>query len=146
MVSKPDLPALLTEWSSRLRILDWDVEIDYGDPKDLDDGTRGNCAMQRDINYARLTILSPEYDVQDNVEQTVIHELLHLRAQGVYDPADEDDKLPSHKRREIESFIEQLAWTLMRLKEEKEKAYLEGKRDQLEETIRELKKEKRRKK
>jgi hypothetical protein len=75
---KPDLSALLTFWQPLLKLADWDVVVMY--ERHLEG--RGLCTRQFAYKTATIRIVDP-IDYQDkvrpqDVEKTLVHELLHL--------------------------------------------------------------------
>lgn len=76
---KPDLAALLAHWQRALRLLDWRIKIAYVRGLVSPDGTPcyGLCSRLADNKTAQIQICDPEGNPFD-VEQIVIHELLHL--------------------------------------------------------------------
>lgn len=99
-----DLNRYLSYWQPRLRLMDWDISIRYVDELERDgEAMLGTCDYDNDHGYAQIRVLSFEgYNelaekVDDlvvepyNPEQTVVHELLHLRF-----PCIDDGKDPCH--------------------------------------------------
>jgi len=82
---KPDLAQLVVKWQAILRLQDWDIEARYRRAFDMDDNKQGGCSWMRRLRQARVSILDPlDYspnprwdDVQD-IEATLVHELLHI--------------------------------------------------------------------
>lgn len=84
MNAKPDLAALVADWQARLRLRDWRVTVKY--VTDLrDSGGRpchGLCYPFLDAKKATILIRDPESSPPvagaPTVEETVVHELVHL--------------------------------------------------------------------
>lgn len=81
-VDKPDLEALCKELQAELRLQDWRIDVSY--VADLQSGGRpvhGLCSNLVDAKVARIQIRDPETpatSADPSVEETLIHELLHL--------------------------------------------------------------------
>ena len=78
-----ELQALCREWQQILRLQDWDIEIIYVKPCELDPHTGGQVIRCDGKKAARIKVLDPEcYDpcliVKQDVEYTVVHELVHV--------------------------------------------------------------------
>jgi len=81
---KPDLAALVADWQARLRLRDWRVSVKY--VVDLRDSAgrpcHGLCYPFLDAKKATILIRDPESSPPvasaPTVEETVVHELVHL--------------------------------------------------------------------
>jgi hypothetical protein len=82
-------PAWLAErcafWQRQLRLEDWDVLAEFATQREIE-GCSGQTNTVRDLKKARIRILSPDEQPpwsestyrDDDPEQTLVHELLHL--------------------------------------------------------------------
>lgn len=80
---RPDLRALLERWQDTLRLRDWRIQIDYVPNLATPDGRpcTGLCTPFVDAKRARILIRDPQTPAtksDPSVEETLIHELLHL--------------------------------------------------------------------
>lgn len=88
---RPDLDALLAYWQPVLGLTSWAVCVIYArqsDPILYDDHMfySGRCEMVRQRQQADITILEPGDQTSRrgaDVEQTLVHELLHLHFDAV---------------------------------------------------------------
>lgn len=84
MSVKPDLAALVADWQARLRLRDWRIATEY--VADLRDSSGrpayGLCYPFVDAKKATILIRDPEASAPiksaPSIEETVVHELLHL--------------------------------------------------------------------
>tara|TARA_R110000868_G_scaffold24258_3_gene96132 strand:- start:984 stop:1349 length:366 start_codon:yes stop_codon:yes gene_type:complete len=83
MTSK-QLNAALTKWQKRLRIQDWDIELEVVDRSTIidkaDSDVLGACQCFDTKKRAQILLLRPE-DIkpgEDNIEVILVHELLHV--------------------------------------------------------------------
>ena len=85
-MKKPNLNKLLAKWQRRLRLQDWNIDIAWGTDRDLDD-INPACVGRTKINlnnfYASIRVREPNMTESwiktlQNVELTVIHELVHV--------------------------------------------------------------------
>ena len=79
----PDLNVLLAKWQPILRLQDWDIEILYVKPCELDPHTGGQVIRCDGKKTARIKVLDPDcFDpcliVKNDPEYTVVHELVHI--------------------------------------------------------------------
>lgn len=82
---QPILNAMVQKWAKILRLQDWDITIEMVDKKDLTLGNvAGEISWNREHQHAEILILDPsqlkENMMETDIEETVIHELLHLHA------------------------------------------------------------------
>lgn len=81
-MDRPDLNALLAKWQETLRLRDWQIEIDYA-PNLASDGHLAHGVCWPFVHDRRARILlndpkTPHGDDDPPVEDTLVHELLHL--------------------------------------------------------------------
>lgn len=82
------LDELLAEWQPQLRCANWDVKIEACRQRDMPEPGSGNivaCLTTLAVKRARIKILDPgdalyssSAEIEDELEDTVIHELIHL--------------------------------------------------------------------
>lgn len=112
---QPILDAMVQKWAKILRLQDWDVTIRMVDKKDLTlEGVAGEISWNREHQQAEIQILDPSQiganTVQADVEETIIHELMHLHAS----PFDEfESGTPEYYA--LELFINRVAQALYKL-------------------------------
>jgi hypothetical protein len=80
---KPDLIELMARLQRELRLQDWRIDVSYVRDLCASDGTvvHGLCYSLVDAKTARIEIRDPETPAGDNdptVEETLVHELVHL--------------------------------------------------------------------
>lgn len=97
-VANPDLQALLVKWQAVLRLQDWDIEILYVKSFDLEVNTGGHVVRCDAKKTARVKVLDPDlYDpcliVKQDVEYTVVHELVHIHFALIDDFKDTNNAL-----------------------------------------------------
>lgn len=69
-------------WQSRLRLMDWDIDFNFASAMNLT-GTVGNCCRD-DHNKSAIINICKEaentdmYKYNNNIEVTLVHELLHI--------------------------------------------------------------------
>lgn len=99
---------LCRQWQRHLRLMDWEVSVEVVRWHQLEEDTRGNCAMTVERKAAQITILNPEDWRPDSPlydpEQTLVHELLHLHFEPFW---------RNKKRLEMEQAIEAIAFGLV---------------------------------
>jgi|HubBroStandDraft_1064217.scaffolds.fasta_scaffold60367_2 hypothetical protein len=94
--TEADLRKYLKRWQRMLRLQHWRIKISYGRTREMiaDDGHSGSiswgrCTMNDNHLRARVMVLHPDdYDDDDGreeIEQTVVHELLHIQMIGMRD-------------------------------------------------------------
>lgn len=89
-----ELQPLLNEWQKRLRLQDWHVQIALTRERDMPiDSSRGAVKWNVNNKEAWIHILDPiDYppaQIPQDMEQTIIHELLHLHLVMVAELAEE---------------------------------------------------------
>lgn len=94
-ISQHQLDAITSKWLVRLRLTDWDVRAHLVTLEELADGTLGDAHISSLSRSVRIQILRPEdyekaatqngtvpkrgKEIQRDIEDTVVHELVHLR-------------------------------------------------------------------
>lgn len=109
--SKPDLEQLLAKWKPILRLSDWDIVIGYKRAFDLRPSEQGQCAWTVAKKSAHICVLDPcDYDPSNvwpqDIEKTVVHELVHLHFAIVDDRGELYEKC-------MEQAVECIAWALI---------------------------------
>jgi len=74
----------LQTWQDRMNLKDWNIQVDMLRAEQLEPKTLGNIHWDTDLKSARISVLSPlDYklpykEMLDDMEFTVVHELVHL--------------------------------------------------------------------
>jgi hypothetical protein len=104
-------------WQKRLNLEDWKIEIAMARAGDLRPKTLGNIHWDLDKKAAVIHVLDPaDYrmpwrDMLDDMEFTVVHELIHLG----FAPVLSDIQRSDANRREEEHAVNQMATALLKL-------------------------------
>ena len=80
---KPDLQEILVKWQKILRLQDWVITIQYAKHFDLNPDAQGQVGWNLFKKSAHIKVMDPgDYDPSwpfpQDVQKTVVHELLHL--------------------------------------------------------------------
>ena len=80
---RPDLQALLAKWQKILRLQDWQIKIEFRRKFDMPEYKQGTVGFNAGKKMAAIGIIdpidySPKSDWPQDVEGTIVHELLHL--------------------------------------------------------------------
>ena len=67
---------LLDYWKPRLGLSDWEIRFEAKHPHDMRSEAQGSCYVTRSRRIAYIEVAEPQAKEHD-VEQTVVHELLH---------------------------------------------------------------------
>jgi hypothetical protein len=103
----------LALWQQRLNLQDWKISIIMSHPSDLKPKTLGNIHWDSDKKAAVIRVLDasdyrmPYKDMVDDMEFTVVHELIHLELSSL--PRSEAS------RRDEEHAVNQIADALLKL-------------------------------
>jgi hypothetical protein len=117
----------LAVWQKRLNLQDWNISLLVARATDLKPKTLGNIHWDSEKKTAVIRVLDPaDYkmpfnDILQDLEFTVVHELIHLELSPVLTPLQRNDA----NRREEEHAVNHMADALIKLeraKEAKEKA------------------------
>lgn len=82
-MTQKQLTSLCREWQAQLRLQDWEVEINLCRVGEISDNRAGEVTTITAKQTAKINILHPDcypttsIEVQD-IERTIVHELLHL--------------------------------------------------------------------
>lgn len=93
-------------WKPRLGLSDWTVEVEASDPWKC--RTLGKCSVNRERRIATVTLAVP-HPADEDLESTVVHELLHL----YFDLQDFDPK--DYAQVQSEQGIDAIANLLVRM-------------------------------
>ncbi len=104
-------------WQQRLKLQDWNISLEMSKASDLKPRTLGNIHWDLDKKTAVIRVLDPaDYrmpfrDMLDDMEFTVVHELIHLELSPVLSPLSRSDA----NRRDEEHAVNQMADALLKL-------------------------------
>jgi hypothetical protein len=107
----------LSVWQKRLNLQDWNISLVVSRATDLKPKTLGNIHWDTDKKTAVLRVLDPaDYklsfnDMLQDIEFTVVHELIHLELSPVLSPLQRNDA----NRREEEHAVNHMADALLKL-------------------------------
>ena len=112
----------LVLWQNRLKLQDWTIAVVISHPSDLRLGTLGNIRWDADKKTARIRVLSasdyhaPLHATLDDMEFTVVHELIHLVFSGV---TRNEESRSAESRTAEEEAVNHMAESLLRLDRQK---------------------------
>ena len=111
--------ALLSEWQERLGLTDWRIKLNPKcKPEEMSQEGSGCAEWSESIKSARIEILDPAYYgkrvVPFDWEETLVHELLHLKLCLVSDGVD------AFQERYMHQVIDDLARALVTARRAKE--------------------------
>lgn len=87
MLTKAKIAALINKWKKKLRLQNWDIKFVLVDAEGLN-GCAGTLEWQTEYHSATMH-LARELERPD-MEETIIHELLHLLLEGHKNPVHRD--------------------------------------------------------
>ena len=111
----------LWRWQQRLNLEDWKISVEVARASDLKPRTLGNIHWDTDKKTAVIHVLDPaDYhlpfqDVLQDIEFTVVHELIHLQLAPVLAPLQRNDA----NRREEEHAVNHMTEALLHLDRER---------------------------
>jgi len=111
----------LWRWQKRLNLEDWKISVEVARANDLKAHTLGNIHWDTDKKTAVIHVLDPaDYrlpfaDVLQDIEFTVVHELIHLELAPVLAPLQRNDA----NRREEEHAVNHMTDALLHLDRER---------------------------
>jgi len=111
----------LSVWQKRLRLQDWNISLVVSRAAELKPKTLGNIHWDNDKKTATIRVLDPaDYklpfdEMLQDLEFTVVHELIHLELSPVLSPLQRNDA----NRREEEHAVNHMADALLKLDREK---------------------------
>jgi hypothetical protein len=112
----------LAVWQKRLNLQDWNISLLVARATDLKPKTLGNIHWDSDKKTAVIRVLDPaDYklpfnEILQDLEFTVVHELIHLELSPVLTPLQRNDA----NRREEEHAVNHMADALIKLERAKE--------------------------
>ena len=81
-MTEESLKTLLTEWQKRLRLQDWGIFVKTARLAEMQCGGQGECEWVLKRKEATIVLVDPiDYPlelVDQDMEETLVHELLHL--------------------------------------------------------------------
>jgi hypothetical protein len=104
-------------WQHRLHLQDWNISVEMTRASDLKPKTLGNIHWDLDKKTAVIHVLDPAdyrmpfHDMLNDMEFTVVHELIHLELSPVLSPLSRSDA----NRRDEEHAVNQMAEALLKL-------------------------------
>ena len=104
-------------WQKRLNLEDWNISLEMTRAADLKPRTLGNIHWDLEKKTAQIHVLDPaDYHMPframlDDMEFTVVHELIHLELSPVLSPLARSDA----NRRDEEHAVNQMATALLNL-------------------------------
>ena len=121
LFTQQELETACREWQKRLRLDAWDVRVGIARERDLEGGGRsGEVSYSIEAGKAVIRLLDPtdypDLDFPQDMEITLVHELLHLKF-AVFTP--QEDTLA---HRLFEQTVESMANLLVSLKRGKAQA------------------------
>ncbi|MBZ5583102.1 MAG: hypothetical protein LAQ30_13040 [Acidobacteriia bacterium] len=105
----------LSVWQKRLKLQDWDIAVVMSRTGDLKPKTLGNIHWDTDKKEAVIHVLDPAdyrlpfHDMLDDMEFTVVHELIHLKLAPLLSNVPRSEA----SRRDEEHTVNQLADALL---------------------------------
>lgn len=102
MMTNEELQQLCFDWQLRLRLSDWIVKARFWEPHELEGSLFGQVSYLIEEKTAKITIARPEHTHREsfppqNVEETLVHELLHLH----FAPFEAERKSPQLAAQEL---------------------------------------------
>jgi hypothetical protein len=104
----------LQTWQDRMNLKDWDIRIELVRASELEPKTLGNIHWDTDVKSAKILVLAPEdyklpyKEMLDDMEFTVVHELVHLQLASL-PRSDASRRIEEHAVNEIASALLKLA-------------------------------------
>ena len=104
----------LQTWQERMNLKDWDIRIELVRASELEPKTLGNIHWDTDVKSAKILVLAPEdyklpyKEMLDDMEFTVVHELVHLQLASL-PRSDASRRNEEHAVNEIASALLKLA-------------------------------------
>jgi len=104
-------------WQQRLHLQDWNISVEMTRSTGLKPKTLGNIHWDLDKKTAVIHVLDPAdyhmsfHDMLNDMEFTVVHELIHLELSPVLSPLSRSDA----NRRDEEHAVNQMADALLKL-------------------------------
>lgn len=111
----------LAVWQKRLNLQDWNIALVVSRATELKPKTLGNIHWDTEKKTATLRVLDPAdyklpfHEMLQDLEFTVVHELIHLELSPVLSPLQRNDA----NRREEEHAVNHMADALLKLDRDK---------------------------
>jgi hypothetical protein len=111
-----ELKRLCETWQKLLRLSDWNIKIRYARSREMLDEESasigwGRCTLNENHKRAEVLVLHPDDYMDDEgrmeIEQTVVHELLHVSLHGI---AGHDDVVERVEEQHINLIAELLVF------------------------------------
>jgi hypothetical protein len=111
-VTQSALEAMCVRWQGKLRLLDWDVKIRFARHWEMSANRNGEVSWTVNSKTACISILDPrDYSTESkwpqDIEQVVVHELVHLHM------APFDDENGKKRNMLVEQAVDLLACALV---------------------------------
>ncbi len=90
LLTQEELCELLLKWQFALRLLDWDISVEYGHHTEFDDSL-ASCSFDEFHAVARIKLCEPAAAaykadlITYDPEFLIVHELLHIRLLAIED-------------------------------------------------------------
>lgn len=142
-MSEEELLVLGEEWKKLLRVQDWETTIHLVPPEEMEESA-GHFIPFVALKGAKIEIADPAKlepgDFRWDAELSLVHELIHCHTAQFDNTM--SGTLKGARNLALEQMVEILASALVNLKRQRTIQYLQGRMDQLEETIQQLKDQK----
>lgn len=118
-MTKREARALLVEWKERLQLKDWEIGMVFCSPRELPDKMADNTIVS-ERRDAKIRLLWPHLDPRgepDDVEHTLVHELVHCWFDSFYPGNPARSK---HKVLVIENAVDAIAKALVEAKRQRD--------------------------
>lgn len=94
--TQEELEEAVVYWQGVLGLRDWTIKATLAGPNEMSNLGDGECQVWEEAKFARILIVRPEYRPETTVEQddedTLVHELLHIHFKPL-DPPKYDRRL-----------------------------------------------------
>lgn len=115
--------AYIKKWQEILRIQDWDITLEFLSANEMRDvmgeGYRAFCDRIHQKKEAKIGIDIETYGVNDNLEVTIIHELLHIVTADYQwfaeECSDQGDRTLNVLKLKLEQMVQSLAKSFVRI-------------------------------
>ncbi len=97
MIQK-ELEQLVRKWQEILRLQDWEIEVEWVTRNKLDKGSNAEETLCVNQKAATIGVIMPEHysvwnDKPQDIEESVVHELLHIPLQKIENYARKEEEL-----------------------------------------------------
>lgn len=133
IMTNEELQSITFQWKRILRLQDWHTNVGFARAFEMPYATAGNNSYRAKLKRARIDIIDPD-DIDpshtpEDPEATLVHELLHCHT-AAFDNQTLGQLSPAQEFG-MEQMVEAIAQGFVELKRERDKAYLQGKLDQI---------------